>query len=333
MQIVRRDALRVLGAGLGGSVALDTFSQAFAAPPESYVDRYCYCSDILVSVTPRAALDVIATGDKHSIWASSIKREVKPGVWVGRSIFTGKESIHLHFNVDPKRYLVDYVTGPTIDTPIAQMTLVNWARVLPGQILGYPEGSSLVALYQPRRATTSLDSFLESRTGHDAEMYRIKLLAEQSEPTPPDALLTGEYLASYSEQVAVSTDALFDFVSDGMVYGKYTWGRFPRVKTASDTFRCKSDFGGPDIFLRLDVDRARKTVDYYVGLKPDAMSLNQSARVFDGPTFGYDPKVSLVVFTRWRKARESAFEWDRAKANQVEDTVMTKSNLENGVRE
>ncbi len=107
MQIARRHALCVLGAGLGGSAGLGGFGKAFAAPPSAYVDRYCYCSDILVSASPSAALDVIATGDQHSIWASSIKREVKPGVWVGKYIFTGQASIHLCFKIDSRRYLGD----------------------------------------------------------------------------------------------------------------------------------------------------------------------------------------------------------------------------------
>jgi hypothetical protein len=227
---------------------------------------------------------------------------------------------------------VDYVTGPMVDTPVEAMTMVNWARVVPGPMLGYPDGASLVALYQPRRANSSLDNFLQGRMSHDAEMYRIKLLAEHGAPTPANALMTSEYLASFSEEVAVPMDQLFDFISDGMVYGKYTWGRSPRTKVGTDIFRCKSDFGAPDVYLRLDIDRERKTVDYYVGPRPDAMVLNQSARVFSGPTFDYEPKFTLVTFTRWRVAGQSDFEWDRAQANQVEDTLMTKSNLENGVK-
>jgi hypothetical protein len=331
MQFTRRGALRVLGAALGGSVLSGGPGRILAAPSTSYIDHYCYCSDMLVSVGPDAALKVIDSGDDHTLWASSIKREVSPGLWVGRSIFTGKESIHLRFKVDPARYLVDYMAGGAQDT-IGTMQLVNWARVLPGKVLGYREGTSLVALYQPRRAGTDLQAFLEGRNLHAAEMYRIKLLAEHGAATPANGLLTGEYLASYSEQVSVPPDTLFDFISDGKTYGKYTWGRSPRSLVAPNVYRCKSDFGEPGRLVRFEVDRDRKTVDYYVGAKSDAMRLTQSARVFSGTTFGYDAKVSLVTFTRWRAAGQSDFDWDRAVVNQVEETNMTKGVLENEVR-
>ena len=331
MTFTRRGALGLLGAAVGGVVLPGVPGRVFAAPPSSYIDHYCYCSDMLLAVGPGAALKVIATGEGHTLWASSIKREVSPGLWVGRSIFTGKDSIHLRFMVDLKRYLVDYLAGSAEDT-IDTMKLVNWARVVPGELLGYGAGTSLVALYQPRSAGIDFQAFLEGRSLHAAEMYRMKLLAEHGAIAPADTPLNGEYLASYSEQVSVPPDVLFDFISNGMAYGKYTWGRSPRSLVAPNIYRCKSDFGEPDRFVRFEVDRDRKTVDYYVGNWPDAMRLAQSARVFPGATFDYDANTSLVTFTRWRAAGQTAFEWDRAVVNQVGETNMTRSLLENGVR-
>ena len=331
MQTIRRDALRLLGLGIGGSVTSAAFRKAFAAPPTSYLDQYCYCSDILVGVGPEAAINVIATGDNHTLWASSIKKEVAPGVWVGKSIFTNKESIHLRFKVDAKHYVVDYLSGP-LDVALkgeAGMGLANWARVIPGKLIGYPEGSSLVALYQTRRKGSDLDGFLTARKLHAAEMYRIKLLAEKGALTTRALPLTGEYLATASEVIAVTPDAVYDFISGPETYGKYTWGRSPRTKVADNTYRCKSDFGGPDLFVKFDGDRERKTVDYYTGPKPDALMLSQSARIFPGPTFGFDAGAALVTFTRWRPAGQSTFDWDFAVANQVNEISMVKSQLEN----
>ena len=330
MFTARRDALRLFGAAIGGSILPGGISKAFAAPPTSYIDQYCYCSDMLVSAPPEAALKIIGTGDNHTLWASSIKKEVAPGVWVGKSIFTGKESIHLRFQIDEKHYVVDYFAG-SLEAAIKGVEglgLINWARVVPGRLVGYPDSTSIVALYATRRKDADFTAFLNNRKGHAAEMYRIKALAEKGAPAPKDALLTGQYLASSSEVITVPVEAVFKFISDANTYGKYTWGRSPRTKVADNTYRCKSDFGGPDVLVRFDADPARKTVDYYVGEKPGAMVLSQSARIFPGPTFGYDAGASLVTFTRWRPAGQSEFEWDFAQANQVNETSMVKSQLE-----
>lgn len=324
MKLNRRNALQLFGVGVAQTAMM---GKAWAAPPTSYIDRYCYCSDILVNASPQAAMTIMATGENHTLWASSIKREVSPGLWVGTSIFTGKESIHLRFKIDAARGYVDYMVGSGNES-VGEMSIANWGRILPGKMLGYSDKTSLIALYQPRRANQDINAFLQGRDSHGAEMYRIKELAEKEAPTPANTLLSGQYLASYSEQVAVTADQLMDFISDGVRYGLYTWGRKARTKVSENVYRCPSDFGGPDVFVRIEADRVNKTVDYYLGRTPATTRLVQSARVFDGRAFGFDAKTSLVTFTRWRAAGMSDFEWDRAMANQLQETNMTKAVLQ-----
>jgi hypothetical protein len=290
-------------------------------------DHYCYCSDILVTVEPAAALNIIGTGENHRRWASSMKREDSPGVWLGTSYFTGEEYIRIRFDVDHEEHYVDYMIGAPEDKNDA-LKLMTWARVVPGAELGYENNTSIVALYQPRFADQSLEFFLRDRFLHASEMYRIKALAEQSAAVLPNALPSGEYLATASDLVSASSESLFDFISDGMEYGKWTWGRSERTAIDSDTYKCGQDFGGPDLLVRLEIDRGRKTVDYYVGEQADAMLLQQSARVFEGSLFGYEQNISLVTFTRWRAAAESNFEWDRAVLSQIIETKMSKAVLE-----
>ena len=290
-------------------------------------DHYCYCSDILVTADPATALDIIATGENHRRWASSMKREDSPGVWLGTSYFTGEEYIRIRFDVDHKDHFVDYMIGTPEDSN-DDLKLMTWARVLPGAQLGYEEDTSLVALYQPRFADQSLEVFLRDRFLHASEMYRIKALAEQSAAVSADALPSGEYLATASEVILTSRETLFDFISDGLEYGKWTWGRSARSEIDTNTFQCKQDFGGPDLLVRLEIDRERKTVDYYVGDKPETMLLQQSARVFEGSLFGYEQNTALLTLTRWRAADASNFEWDRAILSQLIEMKMTKAVLE-----
>ena len=290
-------------------------------------DHYCYCSDILVNVEANVSLNIIATGENHQRWASSKKREVNPGVWVGTSYFTGKDSIRLRFDVDHDNHYADYMIAAPDDED-DKLQVMTWARVVPGELLGYDTGTSIIGLYQPRFAGQPLDTFMRERYLHASEMYRIKALAENGADVPANALPSGEYLATASEVIPVTTETVFDFISNGMEYGKWTWGRAPRTEIGDHTFKCRQDVGGFDWFIRLDVDRARQTVDYYVGDSPEAMLLQQSARIFAGPDFGYDKSVSLVTFTRWRSAGQSTFEWDRDVLSQIIEMKMTKEVLE-----
>lgn len=290
-------------------------------------DHYCYCSDILVEAKPAEIVHLIATGENHSKWASSMKREVSPGLWTGTSYFTGKDSIFLSFDVDHENHFVDFMIRTPEQAP-EEMRMMTWARVVPGEVLGYDKGSAVLGLYQPRFAGQDIDSFLRERFLHASEMYRIKALAEQNKRAPADALPTGEYLATASELVDSSVEELFDFICDPMKYGKWTWGHSARTHEGDDIVRCKQDFGGSDLLLRMEIDPARLSVDYYVGTNRESMLLFQSARIFDAADFDFEKGMSYVTFTRWRRTGESDFEWDRAILSQLIELKMTRETLE-----
>ena len=150
-------------------------------------DHYCYCSDILVEAEPSVVLDTIATGENHATWASSQKRELSPGLWAGISYFTGKDSIVLRFDADYERKLVDFMIRSPEQPPEA-LRMMTWARALPGELLGYNKGTSILGLYQPRFAGDDLDAFLRDRFLHACEMYRIKAMVEHNAEVADDAL-------------------------------------------------------------------------------------------------------------------------------------------------
>ena len=88
MKMVRRDALRLLGVGAGSTALSGSIvGKALAFAPTSYVDPYCYCSDILVNVDAAENLRILSTGENHTLWASSIKREV--------AVFRNRQAVHI----------------------------------------------------------------------------------------------------------------------------------------------------------------------------------------------------------------------------------------------
>jgi hypothetical protein len=141
------------------------------------IDPFCHTSSIAVAVPAEAAFKIMADGLEQGRWAwgSWQRREVEPGLFVGTSLFDGKETwVRLH--ADPKRLMVDYDVGRTRD----KMQFRNAARVLPGALLGRDPGTCVVTLMSWRLAAQSEDAWQQTCTVHEAEMYLIRGLLERS---------------------------------------------------------------------------------------------------------------------------------------------------------
>jgi len=288
-----------------------------------FVDPYCHAGNILVSADLETAYQAISDGEQQSKWSTSVKRQVAPGLWVGASIVTGRSN-YVRFRRDPERRIVDFDFA---NTP-GSMKFISSARAVPGAAVGYGDRETILTLHQWRFASQPSDALRRVAAEHESEMYRMKALVEHAADPPKDAIPGGAYAHSSSDLAAVAADVLFDFVSNGEVYGQWTWGRTPRTRIADTTFRCPSEFGGPDLLLRLDIDHDRRVVDFYVGETAERMLLQQSARVFPGPVFDFGADNALVTFTQWRAAAQPAFEWERAIASQEQELILTKAVVE-----
>ena len=91
---------------------------------------WLYCRWLFMRYTRPSRLD-----RARSIWmledACSFERtEVSPGLFKGRSVFTGKDT-YVRLHVDRPRFVVDYDVGGAPDT----MQFRNMSRVIPGGLL------------------------------------------------------------------------------------------------------------------------------------------------------------------------------------------------------
>src|SRR5262245_36100948 len=134
-------------------------------------DPFCHSSSIMVARPAETAFEIMADGIKQGRWAwgSADRREVEPGLFLGRSIFTGRETcVRLH--VDRQRLIVDYDVGPTKET----MQFRNMSRVIPGALLKIGEERCVVTLLSWRLATQSDGDWAQFGCIHEAEMFMIK---------------------------------------------------------------------------------------------------------------------------------------------------------------
>lgn len=139
-------------------------------------DPFCHTSSIKVDRPAEAAFEIMSDGLKQGRWAwgSSDREEVEPGLFLGRSVFTGQEK-YVRLHVDRPRLVVDYEVGATKDV----LQFRNMSRVIPGAVLGLDAGSCVVTLLTWRLASQSDADWTEFGCIHEAEMFLIRGLLER----------------------------------------------------------------------------------------------------------------------------------------------------------
>lgn len=140
------------------------------------IDPHCHSSSILVQVPAIQAFELMADGVKQGQWAwgSWQRREIEPGLFVGTSVFDGRETF-VRLNVDRERLQVDYDVGRSPD----RMQFRNMSRVIPGGLLQHGDDKCVVSLLTWRLATQDDAAWQQMSTVHEAEMYLIRGLLER----------------------------------------------------------------------------------------------------------------------------------------------------------
>jgi hypothetical protein len=139
-------------------------------------DPHCHSSSIAVGTPAEAAFDIMSNGLKQGRWAlgSMNRREVEPGIFLGQSVFTGKD-LYVRLRADRERLLVDYEVGASRET----MQFRHMSRIIPGPILKMSPHECVVTLLTWRLAIQSDADWIQLSTIHEAEMFLIKGLLER----------------------------------------------------------------------------------------------------------------------------------------------------------
>ncbi|WP_105403773.1 hypothetical protein [Neorhizobium sp. T7_12] len=141
------------------------------------IDPHCHSSSIMVERPAAVAFELMSDGLKQGQWAwGSLNRtEVEPGLFVGASTFTGKQTfVRLH--VDRDRFQVDYEVGAAKDA----MQFRNMSRVIPGELLRMGPDRCVVTLLTWRLETQTDAEWVQFGTIHEAEMFLIKGILERA---------------------------------------------------------------------------------------------------------------------------------------------------------
>jgi hypothetical protein len=124
-----------------------------------------------VAVEAEEAFAYLADGLKQSDWAlgSWQREQIGEQLFRGVSLFDGRETF-VRVAADPVQLLVDYEVGPALD----RMLRVNAARVVPGPLLGRPDGTCVVTLMKWRTSSQEDDEWHRACVTFDTEIHMIK---------------------------------------------------------------------------------------------------------------------------------------------------------------
>ena len=141
------------------------------------LDPYCHSSSIKVARPAEVAFELMSDGLKQGQWAwGSLNRtEVSPGLFKGRSTFSGLE-VYVRLHVDRPRFMVDYDVGSSPEV----MQFRNMTRVIPGSLLKIDPGHCVVSLLTWRLSTQSDSEWEQFGCIHEAEMFLIRGLLERA---------------------------------------------------------------------------------------------------------------------------------------------------------
>jgi hypothetical protein len=140
------------------------------------IDPHCHTSSIAVAVDAETTFAIMGEGVRQGEWAfgSWDRREVEPGLFVGTSLFDGKET-WVRIRADKARLTIDYEVGRTRDG----LRFRNAARVIRGEALDHAPPSSIVTLLTWRLASQSDAAWEQICVTHETEMFLIKGLLER----------------------------------------------------------------------------------------------------------------------------------------------------------
>ena len=135
---------------------------------------------------------------------------------------------------------------------------------------------------------------------------------------------------SHMTSIAVDRPAAdaFAFVSDPQKLNRWSFGTWETEIAPDGLIRGVSLFDGGVIFVRIDPDTARHSVDYHIGPTPDRLSPRIVARVTPGPHLGLTEAQSVVSIITWRGADMDDLRWRKLTATHEMEIVLLKSLIE-----
>ncbi|MEO1248280.1 MAG: hypothetical protein AAFW76_00430 [Pseudomonadota bacterium] len=124
-------------------------------------------------------------------------------------------------------------------------------------------------------------------------------------------------------------DVVFAFMADGEQLSRWSFGTWETDIAPDGLITGTSLFDGSVIYVRIDPDRDRLTIDYRLGREPVNLVPRIAARVSAGPDMGLEDGQSVLSLMAWRAAGMDDHRWRKLKASHELEILLIKDLIEN----
>ena len=137
---------------------------------------------------------------------------------------------------------------------------------------------------------------------------------------------------SHITSIVVNSAAQDVFARMGDVSNLHRWsfGTWKTEIREDGLVRGSSLFDGAGIFVRVDRDETRLSIDYHLGADPKALVPRIQLRMTPGSHVGLGDAQSVLTFIAWRSETMDDERWRRLTASHEMEAVLVKSLIESG---
>lgn len=134
-------------------------------------ETIAHTASVVLAVNADTAFEFMASGMNQTYWAlgSWARVDEGDGVVSGTSLWDGSK-LYIRIEAEPRLRLVDYHTGPARD----KLKHGVQARILPGEPLGHPAGSSVLTITVWHNPGHTEESWRRTYHAFQAEVHLIK---------------------------------------------------------------------------------------------------------------------------------------------------------------
>jgi hypothetical protein len=111
---------------------------------------------------------------------------------------------------------------------------------------------------------------------------------------------------------------------------RWSFGTWKTEAVEDGLIRGTSLFDGSSIFVRIDKDETRFSIDYHLGADPKALVPRIQLRMVPGQHVGLGDDQSVLTFIAWRSETMDDDRWRRLTASHEMEAVLVKSLIESG---
>ena len=142
--------------------------------------------------------------------------------------------------------------------------------------------------------------------------------------------ITDPHCHSCSCVVESTAERAFQYMSDGLKQGEWTFGSWNRRQIEENLFVGTSMFDNKETFIRIDTDPENFMIYYHLGPDRDSLVARNMVRVLPADVVQGDADKCVVTLMAWRSAFMDDLRWKQLCVSHESQMFIIKARIEAG---